>query len=398
MQLVTLSRVLFSLHTPQRAPCHLAHLHRSGSLLRHLVGNAQGVLAAWFSPTHNANATLADLQLLTVCSRQALMWDTQHSSKQAVADFVCDENEIFHNRTMANRYFVGHNCLAMFDPILNAAIYDMRFYEKHPGDSYLFRQGTNLLFSGRAQLPVLCYTPPNTTMHMLQNESGGVRAIDFSSDGHLLVSGNVRGELLVWDVEHRRLMHKWPAHKRSAITCVKFSHDAATVYSCGEDCKVSPPWGCTPIGGATRAPGCWRAHTRWRCCTSRVGAGHHLEVAESDAAGAAGGPPGARVQRGHVAGRRHHGLGRQGWHGHRVGHRGAVAQADRGRAQRRGAVVLHLPRRHKGAGRSPRGNACSAARGVALLRWLSERRERCLRLRVRAARRWRAAAWTSTWS
>jgi WD40 repeat protein len=48
------------------------------------------------------------------------------------------------------------------------------------------------------------YTPPHNTLHMLLGETGGTRSIDFSSDGHLLVSGNVRGELVVWDVEHRR--------------------------------------------------------------------------------------------------------------------------------------------------------------------------------------------------
>ncbi len=95
-----------------------------------------------------------------------------------------------------------------------------------------------LVHAGLNQLPTVLYAPPNTTVHMLLNEGGGARSLDFSSDGHLLVSGNLRGELIVWDVAHRRQMHKWPAHKRSAITCVKFSHDGASVYSCGEDCKV----------------------------------------------------------------------------------------------------------------------------------------------------------------
>lgn len=51
-------------------------------------------------------------------------------------------------------------------------------------------------------------------------------------------AGNLRGELCIWDVAHRQLRHRWVAHKRTAITCVKFTHDSAAVYSCGEDGKV----------------------------------------------------------------------------------------------------------------------------------------------------------------
>lgn len=48
----------------------------------------------------------------------------------------------------------------------------------------------------------------------------------------------MRGELSVWDVQQRLQLNNWTAHKRSAITCVKFSHNSKAVYSCGEDCKV----------------------------------------------------------------------------------------------------------------------------------------------------------------
>jgi hypothetical protein len=37
---------------------------------------------------------------------------------------------------------------------------------------------------------------------------------------------------------HKQLIKTWMAHKRSAVTCVKFSHDSSQVYSCGEDAKV----------------------------------------------------------------------------------------------------------------------------------------------------------------
>lgn len=44
--------------------------------------------------------------------------------------------------------------------------------------------------------------------------------------------------LLRRDVVHQQQMHKWVAHKRYAITCVRFTHDATAVYSCAEDHKV----------------------------------------------------------------------------------------------------------------------------------------------------------------
>eukprot|EP00798_Chlamydomonas_sp_ICE-L_P006465 gene6465-3099_t len=64
-------------------------------------------------------------------------------------------------------------------------------------------------------------------------------SLDFSADGLLVVCGNNRGELSLYSVLHKQLMNSWMAHKRSAITCVKFSHDATQVYSCGLDCKMS---------------------------------------------------------------------------------------------------------------------------------------------------------------
>jgi hypothetical protein len=47
------------------------------------------------------------------------------------------------------------------------------------------------------------------------------------------IAGNLRGELAVFDVEHHTLLYKWSAHKRTAITCVKFTHE-------GGWCTVGP--------------------------------------------------------------------------------------------------------------------------------------------------------------
>ncbi len=46
---------------------------------------------------------------------------------------------IFHNTTMTHRTFVSHQSLSLFDPVLDVALYDMRQYDKHPGDSYMFK-------------------------------------------------------------------------------------------------------------------------------------------------------------------------------------------------------------------------------------------------------------------
>ena len=59
----------------------------------------------------------------------------------------------------------------------------------------------------------------------------------------------------MWDAVHQQLMHKWVAHKRYAITCVRFTHDATAVYSCAEDCKVraQPRAAVARPGGRTLA-------------------------------------------------------------------------------------------------------------------------------------------------
>eukprot|EP00798_Chlamydomonas_sp_ICE-L_P021487 gene21487-28463_t len=149
-------------------------------------------------------------------------------------------------------------------------MYDMREFEEHPGNSYLFRNGTSTLTqSGAHHQPLVMYATADEPITMLMTETGGAKALDFSSDGHLIVSGgakaldfssdghlivsdghlivsdghlivsgNLRGELSIWDVENHQHIKTWMAHKRSSITCVRFSHDSRTVYSCGEDNKV----------------------------------------------------------------------------------------------------------------------------------------------------------------
>lgn len=82
----------------------------------------------------------------------------------------------------------------------NPYSYDMvpRPPEQHPGNSYLFRHGTALTKAGAAGNALVLFCGPDTTVHMLGDETSGTRCLDFSSDGRLLVSGTLRGELIVW--------------------------------------------------------------------------------------------------------------------------------------------------------------------------------------------------------
>ncbi|EFJ51236.1 hypothetical protein VOLCADRAFT_88109 [Volvox carteri f. nagariensis] len=207
----------------------------TGTRAAYYKGNASSIndVAFLLKPEHI---------LLSVCGRQAIKWDCHRSTIHHVTDFIADNSRIFSSESIGslpNRACVAHDAVVLYDPINHAAMYDMvpRPPEQHPGNSYLFRHGTALT-SGTNGHPMVLFCAPDTTVHMLSDETSGTRCLDFSSDGRLLVSGTLRGELVVWDVVHQQQMHKWVAHKRYAITCVRFTHDATAVYSCAEDCKV----------------------------------------------------------------------------------------------------------------------------------------------------------------
>ncbi|GFR49848.1 hypothetical protein Agub_g11948 [Astrephomene gubernaculifera] len=210
-------------------------------------GNASGITDVSFMMRPQEHI------LLSLCGRQAILWNCSQSSQAHTTDFIADSTRIFASESIGvlpNRTCVAHDAVVLYDPINHAAMYDMlpRPPEQHPGNSYLFRQGTTLtsLYRhgsslspiGSGGYPMVLFCAPDTTVHMLGDETSGTRCLDFSSDGRLLVSGTLRGELIVWDVVHQQQMHKWVAHKRYTITCVRFTHDATAVYSCGEDCKV----------------------------------------------------------------------------------------------------------------------------------------------------------------
>lgn len=77
---------------------------------------------------------------------------------------------VFTNSTLTNRTFVAHHGLCFFDPVLHAAIYDLRQYDYHPGGSCVKschprRERTGLLhLHQQAQVaPSICREPPART-------------------------------------------------------------------------------------------------------------------------------------------------------------------------------------------------------------------------------------------
>lgn len=96
-------------------------------------------------------------QLISVCSRQAITWDPAKRTRAKVADFVSDAQGVFRNTGIANRVFVAHSGLSLYDPGLAAAVYDLREYDTHPGESYMFRwAGSSDSVHVAEQLAVSC--------------------------------------------------------------------------------------------------------------------------------------------------------------------------------------------------------------------------------------------------
>lgn len=54
-------------------------------------------------------------------------------------DFIADQSSVFKSQSMESRVFVAHGGLSFYDPLMASAVYDLRNYESHPGNSSMFR-------------------------------------------------------------------------------------------------------------------------------------------------------------------------------------------------------------------------------------------------------------------
>lgn len=113
----------------------------TGKLLRSIMGNASSIVSVFFNGNDSTDKGISEMRSVSVCSRQAVTIDMHGNSSVAqVADFLSDPNQVFRNTVMEDRELVAANeGMLLYDPTICAAIYDIRKYDLHPGDSALFR-------------------------------------------------------------------------------------------------------------------------------------------------------------------------------------------------------------------------------------------------------------------
>jgi WD40 repeat protein len=76
------------------------------------------------------------------------------------------------------------------------------------------------------------------------DHAANVLSIDFSPDGHTLVTGDMNHEVQLWDVERRQKRATLRGHE-FWVEAVRFSPDGKTIASCSDDGTVRL-WRSTP--------------------------------------------------------------------------------------------------------------------------------------------------------
>jgi WD40 repeat protein len=71
-------------------------------------------------------------------------------------------------------------------------------------------------------------------------------SLQFSPDGHTVVSGEEDGSIRLWDVASGKELHRWEGH-RDAVTCLAFSPDGRTVVSGSRD-STALVWDVSAFG------------------------------------------------------------------------------------------------------------------------------------------------------
>src|SRR5262249_44781529 len=62
-----------------------------------------------------------------------------------------------------------------------------------------------------------------------------VTCLAFAADGTLLLVGDHRGSVTLWDMARLEVVFEWGAHKPSPVSSVAFGPDGKTVATAGED-------------------------------------------------------------------------------------------------------------------------------------------------------------------
>jgi pre-mRNA-processing factor 17 len=118
--------------------------------------------------------------------------------------------------------------------IMDPSMHSMPCMTVHPSHNYFVGQSldnTIVVFSTGTRITI--QRKKKFTGHIV---SGYACEIDFSPDGHYMISGDGTGSMFVWDWKRHKILQKFRAHTDGpASCCVWHPLEPSTVFSCGWD-------------------------------------------------------------------------------------------------------------------------------------------------------------------
>lgn len=210
--------------------CVLYNLE-TAELILELRGNASPVVSVSLSPDNG--------RLTTVCSRQAIIWDTGSGQKIRTYDFVVDKAGEFFAPPNLLRTTVAHAGTVLFDQESEAIIYDMLPIEDPLLRSF-YLSDTRIITggSGGARSLMVWSAAGNTAPDKFHTTYDAITSCHFSLDDRLVAMGTQDGNVVIYDVQHSETVQVIAAHQNGPCRCVRLSHDNSQVLSCGADAKV----------------------------------------------------------------------------------------------------------------------------------------------------------------
>jgi WD40 repeat protein len=119
---------------------------------------------------------------------------------------------------------------------------DLRVIARHPpgGSAVALHPDEDLLAVGAGDGSVRFVDLPSGRVHRLDGKhAAAVSAMRFAGDGRTLVSGDSRGDLIAWDVEHRVLRERLEGHAAEVSTIVTAPNGRTAITSGSDDGKVA---------------------------------------------------------------------------------------------------------------------------------------------------------------